>query len=476
MEYKTGDVIGAYRLLEQCGKGSFGQVFLAENLFSGQTVALKLLTETGKAMQKELDGLIRFRSCRHPNLLPILHIDKVDNHLYYTMPPADNLTPGERYSADTLAHRLSSQGPLPASEVMAMTVELLAGLKELHRHKLMHRDIKPDNILWLNRQAVLADVGLVRNHADTGVCGSPGFMPEDVLAGQRKATAADDLYALGKVIYCALTGLGVEEFPRLPGKFSDPVAKRLFRAVCMACSSQSSVRTADAFRRLLAPSGHAAGKRIWLWGWLAGGVFLAALLIAGWAMHANRKRPRVVLSWGSPPPVVSPALSATPPEPPKPPELPSKPEPSPYPAAPSIGTFQSADSKRLREAGYADIDADKELALLREKYLQLMPRYTSELQEKCSKRSSEMRAYLSYLDKSISDPLARAEAKREIDEMQSADILCRLSGEIFYYKHAYELFIRQRDISSSGLSSQHRRLDYSKYLLDFYDSHCQTPK
>ena len=139
-------------------------------------------------------------------------------------------------------------------------------------------------------------------------------------------------------------------------------------------------------------------------------------------MHANRKRPRVVLSWGSPPPVVSPALSATPPEPPKPPELPSKPEPSPYPAAPSIGTFQSADSKRLREAGYADIDADKELALLREKYLQLMPRYTSELQEKCSKRSSEMRAYLSYLDKSISDPLARAEAKREIDEMQSADI------------------------------------------------------
>lgn len=88
MEYKTGDVIGAYRLLEQCGKGSFSQVFLAGNLFSGQTVALKLLMGTGKAMQKELAGLIRFRSCRHPNLLPILHIDKVDNRLYYTMPPA----------------------------------------------------------------------------------------------------------------------------------------------------------------------------------------------------------------------------------------------------------------------------------------------------------------------------------------------------------------------------------------------------
>ena len=105
MEYRTGDVIGAYRLLEQCGKGSFGQVFLAENLFSGQTVALKLLTGTGKEMQKELDGLIRFRSCRHPNLLPILHIDKADNRLYYTKPPADNLTPRDGYSADTQAHR-----------------------------------------------------------------------------------------------------------------------------------------------------------------------------------------------------------------------------------------------------------------------------------------------------------------------------------------------------------------------------------
>ena len=475
MEYKTGDVIGAYRLLEQCGKGSFGQVFLAENLFSGQTVALKLLTGTGKAMQKELDGLIRFRSCRHPNLLPILHIDKVDNHLYYTMPPADNLTPGEGYSADTLAHRLSSRGPLPASEVMAMTVELLAGLKELHRHKLMHRDIKPDNILWLNRQAVLADVGLVRNHADAGACGSPGFMPEDVLAGQRKATAEDDLYALGKVIYCALTGLGAEEFPRLPGTFSDPVAKQLFRAVCMACSSQSSVRTADAFRRLLAPSGHAASKRIWLWGWLAGGVFLAALLIAGWAMHANRKRPRVVLSWGSPPPVVSPALSATPPEPPKPPELPSKPEPSPYPPAPS-GSWIHAISESLKKTNSTDIDANKERELLQNKYSQLMQRYTPELQEKCRKRSFEMTEYLLSLDKSIRDPLECAEAKREVKAMQSSDILCRLSQTAFFCKHRYKHFVEQQTVSSFEVSAQHHLMDYFKNLLDFYDAYCASPK
>ena len=474
MEYKTGDVIGAYRLLEQCGKGSFGQVFLAENLFSGQTVALKLLMGTGKAMQKELARLIRFRSCRHPNLLPILHIDKVDNRLYYTVPPADNLTPGEGYSADTLAHRLSSRGPLPASEVMAMTVELLAGLKELHRHKLMHRNIKPDNILWLNRQAVLADVGLVRNHADAGACGSPGFMPEDVLAGQRKATAADDLYALGKVIYCALTGLGAEEFPRLPGTFSDPVAKRLFRAVCVVCSSQPSVKTIDAFGRFLVPAGHASNKRIWYW--LSGGVSLAGLLIIGWVMYTHRQQPRVVLSWGSPPPVVSITPVELSSQPSPPPELPSKLEPSPFPAAPPRNAFRSSDSKRLRETNYADIDADKELALLREKYSQLMQRYTPELQEKCRKRSSEITAYLLSMDKSIGDPLERAEAKRKVDEIQSSDILCRLNQQAFFCKNQYESFIRQGVISSSGLSSQHAIMDGFKHLLDFYDAHCQTPK
>ena len=474
MEYRTGDVIGAYRLLAQCGKGSFGQVFLAENLFSGQTVALKLLTGTGKEMQKELDGLIRFRSCRHPNLLPILHIDKVDNHLYYTMPPADNLTPGEGYSADTLAYRLSLQGSLPASTVMTMALELLAGLKELHRHKLMHRDIKPDNILWLNRQAVLADVGLVRNHADAGACGSPGFMPDEVLSGERQATEADDLYALGKVIYCALTGLGVEEFPRLPGKFSDPVAKRLFRAVCAVCSSQPSVKTTDAFGRFLVPAGHTSGKRIWFW--LAGGVFLAALLIIGWVMYTHRQQPRVVLSWGSPPPVVSITSAELSSQPSPSLEFPLKLEPSPYPPAPPGNAFRSADSKRLWKTNYADIDADKELVLLREKYSQLMQRYTPELQEKCRKRSSEITAYLLSMDKTISDPLERAEAKRKVDEIQSSDILCRLSRQAFFCKNQYESFIRQGILSSSGLSSQHAIMDDFKHLLDFYDAHCQPPK
>ena len=133
MEYRKGDVIGAYRLLEQCGKGSFGQVFLAENLFSGQTVALKLLMGTGKAMQKELAGLIRFRSCRHPNLLPILHIDKVDNRLYYTMPPAklDRKNDATTVTEKTDAEDLSAPWMLFATiDTPTMTITISATAKE----------------------------------------------------------------------------------------------------------------------------------------------------------------------------------------------------------------------------------------------------------------------------------------------------------------------------------------------------------
>ena len=71
---------------------------------------------------------------------------------------------------------------------------------------------------------------------------------------------------------------------------------------------------------------------------------------------------------------------------------------------------------------------------------------------------------------------AAAEAQRKVDEIQSSDILCRLSRQAFFCKNQYESFIRQGVISSSGLSSQHAIMDGFKHLLDFYDTHCVSPK
>ena len=145
----------------------------------------------------------------------------------------------------------------------------------------------------------------------------------------------------------------------------------------------------------------------------------------------------------------------------------------------SAGTFRELDpchQRKLEKTNSTDIDADKELALLREKYLQLMKRYTPELEKKCKERSSEMSAYLLSLDKSIRDPLECAEAKREVKAMQSSDILCRLSQTAFFCKSLYESFVRQRTTSSFLLSLQHSDMDNFNNLLDFYDTHCQPPK
>ena len=204
------DSIGPYRILGECGRGSYGEVFLAESTISGGRVALKLLDRAHEA--RELEGLIRCRGCRHPNLIRILHIDRLpDGRLYYTMDAADDRGNGSGYRPDTLAAR----GKIPAADLVPMLGALLDGLEALHRQKLVHRDIKPENILFVNKVPVLGDIGLAASSGNASMVGTPSFLPPEVLAGKRAPDAASDLYALGRVAYTALTGLPPHQYPQL---------------------------------------------------------------------------------------------------------------------------------------------------------------------------------------------------------------------------------------------------------------------
>ena len=148
MRCEVGVHLGPYRLTAECGSGAYGRVFVAENTLTGQLVALKGISGGGRQLERELQGLIRYRSCNHPNLLTVHHIDRLDDgSIYYTMDLADNLadSPNE-YLPDTLAKRLEQRGPLSAECVRKLAEELLDGLEALHRLGLVHRDVKPDKL------------------------------------------------------------------------------------------------------------------------------------------------------------------------------------------------------------------------------------------------------------------------------------------------------------------------------------------
>ena len=249
MTYKTGDKLCNCTLLAQCGSGAYGEVWLAEDSI-GSRVALKIIRVGGRYNDRELAGVKYFSQCNHPNLLKIRYVETVGDELCYIMDAADDLHDGKGgYLPDTLGNRLRKNGRLEAGEIIDMLNGLLDGLSELHKHNLLHRDIKPDNILWVNGRAVLADAGTAAPDGAASLVGSPGFLSEKLLRKIAPADASDDLYALGKVAYCALTGLPVGEYPDIPENVpleTDSGLNRLIRA----CGTETINSVAE-FREII---------------------------------------------------------------------------------------------------------------------------------------------------------------------------------------------------------------------------------
>ncbi len=249
MDFKTGDTLCNCVLQTKCGAGAYGEVWLAADPVGG-SVAIKILSRRGGYSERELAGLRNYKDCNHPNLLKIRHIELRDKTIIYTMDAADNLNKDGDYLPDTLANRLRKYGRLEGKEITAMLDGLLSGLAELHGKGLVHRDIKPDNILWVNGRPTLADVGLVAAEGQGSLVGTLGFLSPELLNGKEHAEASDDFYALGKVIYCALTGNSVNEYPSLPIDKTISVDKVLGKAYRKACDTK--VNSSTEFRELLA--------------------------------------------------------------------------------------------------------------------------------------------------------------------------------------------------------------------------------
>jgi serine/threonine protein kinase len=198
--FYEGRQIGSYTLLQKLGKGGFGEVWLAEkrSQFVTKRVAVKL----------PLDEQVNFDAIRqeaglweqasgHPNVLPIIDADIVDGQVVIVSEYADG---------GSLADRLKREGKLPLQKAVEMTIGILNGLEFLHSRKIIHRDIKPQNILLQGDTPRLADFGISRAMNTTvvssAIIGTDAYMSPESFDGKR--TIQTDIWSVGIVLYALL--------------------------------------------------------------------------------------------------------------------------------------------------------------------------------------------------------------------------------------------------------------------------------
>jgi WD40 repeat protein len=211
-----------HELLRRIGRGAYGEVWLARSV-TGTFRAVKIVHRQSfdhdRPFEREFEGILKFEpiSRRHDSQVDILHVGRGEDCFYYVMDLADDQATGgqinpDRYAPRTLKSDLLFHGRLPFEECVRIGIALATALENLHSNGLVHRDVKPSNIIFVNGVPKLADIGLV-----TGVDATRSYVgTEGFAAPEGPGSPQGDLYSLGKVLYEAATGKDRQEFPELP--------------------------------------------------------------------------------------------------------------------------------------------------------------------------------------------------------------------------------------------------------------------
>ncbi len=212
-----------HELIRRIGRGAYGEVWLARSV-TGAYRAVKIVHRASfdhdRPFEREFEGIQKFEpiSRRHDSQVDILHVGRNGDCFYYVMELADDQTTGgqipdpDLYKPRTLKSDLLFRSRLPFEECVSVAIALTTALEHLHGHGLVHRDVKPSNIIFVNGVAKLADIGLVTGiDATRSYVGTEGFA-----APEGPGTAQADLFSLGKVLYEMATGKDRQEFPELP--------------------------------------------------------------------------------------------------------------------------------------------------------------------------------------------------------------------------------------------------------------------
>ena len=211
-----------HELLCRIGRGAYGEVWLARSV-TGAFRAVKIVHRQSfdhdRPFEREFEGILKFEpiSRRHDSQMDILHVGRGQDCFYYVMELADDQATGgqinpEHYTPRTLKSDVLFRSRLPFEECVQIGVALATALQYLHENGLVHRDVKPSNIIFVNGVPKLADIGLV-----TGVDATRSYVgTEGFAAPEGSGTPEADLYSFGKVLYEISTGKDRQEFPELP--------------------------------------------------------------------------------------------------------------------------------------------------------------------------------------------------------------------------------------------------------------------
>jgi len=256
----VGRTVGPYDLEGLLGQGGFAWVFRGREL-DGTPVAVKVLMpryagdpQFERRFRNEAETAAQLK---HPNIIRIRFVARSGNYVYF----------GMDLCADSLAARLEREGPLPEADILRITGDVAQGLRFAHDQGVIHRDLKPDNILLhSDGSAVISDFGIARALsgyvASTGVnmtIGTPQYLSPEQAQG-RPLDARLDFYALGVTLFKAATGevpfsssdwfelarMHVEDAPPSLRKKRPELSKRFERVVMKCLAKHPDDRYRDA--------------------------------------------------------------------------------------------------------------------------------------------------------------------------------------------------------------------------------------
>ena len=201
---------GRYRIESELGEGGMATVYLAEDLKHERKVALKVLKPELAAVvggERFLAEIKTTAKLQHPHILPLHDSGDADGFVFYVMPFVEG---------ETLRDRIDREKQLGVNDAVVITQKVADALDYAHEHGVVHRDIKPGNILLSERgEPLIADFGIALAVAQAGAgritetglsLGTPHYMSPEQATGDRDVDPRSDVYALGCVLYEMLSG------------------------------------------------------------------------------------------------------------------------------------------------------------------------------------------------------------------------------------------------------------------------------